>query len=104
MLSVAMLFATLTGALVGSIILQHRLFSYDKSQFMTLWGGIAFAVGGGNYYALVVGRRWSRFEHEFKRLSNAKRVLGGIMVWVSLILFVAASLWLWQVARSLPVL
>ena len=71
---------------------------------MTLWGGIGFAFGAGNYYTLVVGRRWSRFEHEFKRLSKTKRVLGGIGVWASVVLFVAAALWLWQVARSLPML
>jgi hypothetical protein len=82
---------------------RHRVLLPDaKQHFMMLWGTVAFGLTAINYYTLVSGRKWSRFEPEFQHVSKATRLLGGFLVWESIILVVATAEWMALVARKLP--
>ena len=102
-ISVATLFLAFTIASVVSICLQRRvLLPQSKSEFLTLWGGIGFSLVILNYYTLIFGRKWSQFAEEFEMRSKTNRLYGGVAVWVSLILIVAASEWIGSTAWKLP--
>jgi branched-subunit amino acid ABC-type transport system permease component len=102
-LSVATVSVGLTIASVISICLQKRvLLPQSKAEFVILWGMVGLSLIILNYYSLVSGRKWSRFEEEFESRSKMNRVIGGIAVWVSLILIVAVSEWTGSIAWKLP--
>ena len=102
-ISVAMLFASLVAVAAVSIAFQHRvLLPSAKPRFMMIWGTVSFSLTAINYYTLVYRRRWSRFEREFRHLSKTTHILGGAVVWVSMILFVAAAEWMGLIAWKLP--
>ena len=102
-ITVAMLFAALAGVTGVSIALQHRVLLPDaKQRFMTLWGTVTFSLTVINYFALVNRHRWSRFEAEFRHLSKSTGLLGGFVVWASMILVVAVAGWMTLIARKLP--
>ena len=102
-MSVATVSAGLTIASVISICLQRRvLLPQSKAEFVTLWGVVGVSLVILNYYSLVLGRKWSRFEEEFDSGSKRNRVIGGIAVWLSLILIVAVTEWTGSIAWKLP--
>ena len=102
-ISVAMGFVALTATSIASIGFQHRvLLSDDKSTFMKLWGTVGLCLLAFNYYTLVSGRQWSRFEREFQHRSKATRLTGAILVWLSLILILVATEWSGSIAWKLP--
>jgi hypothetical protein len=102
-ISVAKLSVGITFASVISICLQRRvLLPQSKAEFVTLWAVIGLTIVILNYYTLVLGRKWSRFEREFECRPKMSRVIGGIAVWVSLILIVAATEWTMSIAWKLP--
>lgn len=102
-ISVAALFLGFTIASIISICLQRRvLLPESKSEFLALWGGVGFSLVLLNYYTLIFGRKWSRFEEEFEMRSKTKRVCGVVAVWASMILIIAASEWTGSVAWKLP--
>jgi hypothetical protein len=103
LISVATLSAGLTIACVISICLQRRvLLPQSKAEFMTLWGVIGLGLAILNYYTLVFARKWSRFEREFECRPKMNRVIGGVAVWLSLILIVAVTEWTGSIAWKLP--
>jgi hypothetical protein len=102
-ISVATLFAGLTIASTISIYLQRRvLLPQSKPEFLTLWGVVGLGLVIFNYYTLVFGRKWSQFEREFECRPKMNRVIGGVAVWVSLILIVAVTEWTGSIAWKLP--
>jgi branched-subunit amino acid ABC-type transport system permease component len=102
-ISVAMLFAALAGVATVSIALGHRVLLPDARQpFMMLWGSIVLSLVIMNYVTLIYRRRWSRFERGFRQPSSARWYLGGVAVWLSMILIVAAAEWTSSIARKLP--
>jgi len=101
--TVAMLFAALEGVAAVSIALQHRVLLPDaKQSFRMLWGTVALSVAAINYYTLVNRRRWSTFEREFQHRSKATRLMGGFVVWASMILIAAVARWMLSLAWMLP--
>jgi hypothetical protein len=101
--SVATLSAGLTIASVISICLQRRvLLPQSRAEFVTLWGVVGLSVVILNYYTLVSGRKWSRFEREFECRPKMNRAIGGVAVWASLILIVAVTEWTGSIAWKLP--
>ena len=102
-LTVAMLFAALDGVAAVSIALQHRVLLPDtKEHFRILWGTAAFSLTAINYFTLVNRRRWTRFEREFRHHPKASRLLGGFVVWASMILVAAVTRWMVPIAWKLP--
>jgi hypothetical protein len=102
-ISVAMLFAALAGAGTLSIVLRHRVLLPDAKQpFMMLWGAVGLSLTTINYFTLVSRHKWSRFERDFQHRSKATRFLCRVVVWVSMILVVAAAEWTSLIARKLP--
>ena len=102
-ISVAMLFASLAVVAAVSIAFQHRvLLPGAKQRFMMLWGTVSLSLTAINYFTLVYRRRWSRFEREFRHFSKTTQTLGGVVVWVSMALFVAVAEWLGSIAWKLP--
>ena len=102
-ITVAMLFAALDGVAAVSIALQHRVLLPDaKQSFRMLWVTVTASVTVINYYTLVNRRRWSTFEREFQHRSKTTRLLGGFVVWASMILIAAAARWMLLIAWRLP--
>jgi branched-subunit amino acid ABC-type transport system permease component len=102
-ISAATEFAGLTIASVISIWLQRRvLLPQSKSEFLTVWGAVGFGLVILNYYTLLFGRKSSRHEEEFKCRSKMKRICGGVAVWLSIVLIIAASEWTGSIAWKLP--
>ena len=101
-MTVAMCFAAFSGVTAVSIALQHRLLPHAKQDFVTLWGVVALGFTAINYWTLVRQRRWSRFEREFRHLSNGKRLGLGVVVWASVILIVGVAEWMALLTRRLP--
>ena len=102
-ITVAMLFAALDGVAAVSTGLQHRvLLPETRAHFRILWGTAAFSLTAINYFTLVNRRRWTRFEREFHRHPKANRLLGGFVVWASMILVVAVARWMLSIAWRLP--
>ena len=102
-ISVAAEFAAITIASLISISLQRRvLLPQLKPDFLTLWGLVGFCLVILNYDTLVSGRKWSRFEEEFKCRSNMNRVLGSVAVWAGLVLLVVATEWTGSIVWRLP--
>lgn len=102
-MSLAMGFLVLVVVSIISICLQHRvLLPSGKVPFVILWSAVMIGLLVFNHYSLVYERRWSRFEHEFQYQSNAMKVIGGITVWVTLILIVLAAEWTGSIAIKLP--
>jgi hypothetical protein len=101
--SVAMLFAALSGAATVSIALRHRVLLPDAKQpFMMLWGTIALSLTTINYFILVSRHKWSRFERDFQHHSKTTRLVGGVAVWLSMLLVVPAAEWTGSIAWKLP--
>jgi hypothetical protein len=101
--SVAAEFAGITIASIVSICLQRRvLLPHSKPDFLILWGALGFCLVILNYYILMFGHKWSRFEKEFKRPPKMNRVLGSVAVWVGLVLIVVASGWTGSIVWKLP--
>ncbi len=69
---------------------------------MTLWGVVGMSLFILNHYILVFERKWYRFEREFESRPKLDRVIGGVAVWVSLILIVAVTEWAGSIAWKLP--
>jgi hypothetical protein len=102
-ISVAMSSVGLTIASVISICLQRRvLLPQSKAEFVTLWGVVGMSLVIFNHYTLIFGRKWSRFGREFETRTRMNRVIGGVAVWVSLILIVAVTEWTMSIAWKLP--
>jgi hypothetical protein len=102
-MSVAAGFAALTVVSLVSIGLQHRvLLPGGKHAFMMLWGTVGLGLVILNYYTLISGSKWSRFEREFQHRSKVMRICGGVAVWVSLILIVVVTEWTGSIAWKLP--
>jgi len=102
-MTVATGFAALTIVSLVSISLQHRVLLPDgKQPFMMLWGTVGVGLLVLNYYTLISGRKWSRFEREFKHGSKRMRFWGGATVWVCLIFLVVTTEWTGLIASKLP--
>jgi branched-subunit amino acid ABC-type transport system permease component len=102
-ISAATVSVGLTIASVISICLQKRvLLPQSKAEFVTLWGVVGLSLIILHYYSLVSRRKWSRFEEEFESRSKMNRVIGGIAVWVSLIIIIAVTEWTGSIAWKLP--
>jgi purine-cytosine permease-like protein len=102
-ISAATVSVGLTIASVISICFQKRILLPESKQgFVAVWGVVGFSLTILNYYSLVSDRKWSRFEKEFDSRSNMNRVIGGIAVWVSLVLIIAIAEWTGSIAWKLP--
>jgi branched-subunit amino acid ABC-type transport system permease component len=104
-ISVATVSAGLTIASIISICLQRRvLLPQSKAEFVTLWGVVGLSLVILNYYTLVFGRKWSRFEEEFRMPleDETRREIGGVAVWVSRVLIIADAEWTGSIAWKLP--
>jgi hypothetical protein len=104
-MSVAANFAALSVVSLVSIGLQHRvLLPNGKQPFLMLWGTVYASLVFLNYYTLISGRKWSRFEREFQHRSKTMRFCGGVAVWACLILLVVAAYWTGSIAWKLPLI
>jgi hypothetical protein len=102
-MSLAMAFAALTIVCSVSIYLQRRVFLPSaKLPFVTLWSAIMFGLLVFNHYSLAFERKWSRFEGEFQHQSMVTQIIGGVVVWLSVILIVLAAEWTGSIAFKLP--
>ena len=104
-MSVAANFAALSVVSLVSIGLQHRvLLPGGKQAFMMLWGTTGVGLVILNYYTLISGNKWSRFERQFQHHSKTMRFCSGVAVWAGLILLVVAAYWTGSIAWKLPLI
>jgi hypothetical protein len=102
-MSVAMNFAAISVVNVISIALQRRVLLPDtKLLFVILWGTVGVGLVILNHYTLMYGRKWSRFEGEFRHAPKTVRMCAGVAVWVILILCVVTAEWTGSIAWKLP--
>ncbi len=85
-----------------SLLIGHRLL-HATSLLLRVFGIIVvLAIIAGNYYTLLSGNRWSRFEAEFESYSRATQVTGCVGVVGILLGTLVATLAVLTAARHLP--
>ena len=102
MITLSMLFAIIGLASTLSIWLHLRILPERKDGFMIGFTALTTVLIVVNYYALIAGRKWSRFEQEFRRGSSAVRLFGSMAVWACVVLLLVVGAWTASIAVRIP--
>lgn len=77
--------------LVGSLINYYRIFKDNELTFsMSFYIGIALFFAALNYFLFIHTDKWKKYDEEFGQLPRYKNIIGGIIVWIVIILIIVA--------------